>query len=54
MLRARAGRAWMGTSDIDFPKQYEGSWVILFSHIAWLRTIKDKIEYPLKPRPQLR
>ncbi len=71
--------------DIDFPKQYAGSWVILFSHpadftpvctsefmafaslagefekancklvglsvdglyshIAWLRTIKDKIEY---------
>ena len=71
--------------EIDFPKQYEGSWVILFSHpadftpvctsefmtfaslegkfaelncklvglsvdglyshIAWLRTIKDKIEY---------
>ncbi len=71
--------------DIDFPKQYEGSWVILFSHpadftpvcssefmtfasmekqfnelncklvglsvdglyshIAWLRTLKEKIEY---------
>lgn len=71
--------------DIEFPKQYEGSWVILFSHpadftpvctsefitfaarekefndlncklvglsvdglyshIAWLRTIKEKIEY---------
>ncbi|MBN1468901.1 MAG: peroxiredoxin [Fusobacteriaceae bacterium] len=71
--------------EIDFPKQYEGSWVILFSHpadftpvctsefmtfatmapkfeeancklvglsvdglyshIAWLRTIKEKIEY---------
>ncbi|HOR06284.1 MAG TPA: peroxiredoxin [Candidatus Dojkabacteria bacterium] len=71
--------------DIDFPKQFEGSWVILFSHpadftpvctsefmtfasrekefndlncklvglsvdglyshIAWLRTIKEKIEY---------
>ncbi|HPE36650.1 MAG TPA: redoxin domain-containing protein, partial [Spirochaetales bacterium] len=71
--------------EIDFPKQYEGHWVILFSHpadftpvctsefmtfahlepefeklntklvglsvdglyshIAWLRTIKEKIEY---------
>lgn len=83
--KAPAFKAITTQGDIDFPKQYEGSWVILFSHpadftpvctsefmtfasmedkfaqancklvglsvdglyshIAWLRTIKDKIEY---------
>jgi len=82
---APAFKAVTTQGDIDFPKQYEGSWVILFSHpadftpvctsefitfasmeeqfadagcklvglsidglyshIAWLRTIKEKIEY---------
>ncbi len=82
---APAFKAVTTQGDIDFPQQYEGSWVILFSHpadftpvctsefmtfatledkfaeancrlvglsvdglyshIAWLRTIKDKIEY---------
>lgn len=82
---APAFRAATTQGEIDFPKQYEGSWVILFSHpadftpvctsefmtfasleekfndancklvglsvdglyshIAWLRTIKEKIEY---------
>jgi peroxiredoxin 2/4 len=83
--RAPAFKAVTTQGEIDFPKQYEGSWVILFSHpadftpvctsefmtfatleprfaelncklvglsvdglyshIAWLRTIKEKIEY---------
>lgn len=83
--KAPAFKAVTTQGEIDFPKQYEGSWVILFSHpadftpvctsefmtfatladkfealncklvglsvdglyshIAWLRTIKDKIEY---------
>lgn len=83
--KAPAFKAVTTQGDIDFPKDYEGSWVILFSHpadftpvctsefmtfasledkfakagcklvglsvdglyshIAWLRTIKDKIEY---------
>ncbi|MBN1512086.1 MAG: peroxiredoxin [Phycisphaerae bacterium] len=83
--KAPAFKAVTTQGDIDFPKQYEGSWVILFSHpadftpvctsefmtfasmqdqfekancklvglsvdglyshIAWLRTIKEKIEY---------
>jgi len=82
---APAFKAVTTQGEIDFPKQYAGSWVILFSHpadftpvctsefmtfasmeqkfadvncklvglsvdglyshIAWLRTIKDKIEY---------
>ena len=82
---APAFKAITTQGNIDFPKQYEGSWVILFSHpadftpvctaefmtfatlekkfneagcklvglsvdglyshIAWLRTIKEKIEY---------
>jgi len=83
--KAPAFKAVTTQGDIDFPKQYEGQWVILFSHpadftpvctsefmtfasmdkqfadancklvglsvdglyshIAWLRTIKEKIEY---------
>lgn len=83
--RAPAFKAVTTQGEIDFPKQYEGNWVILFSHpadftpvctsefmtfaklapdfeklntklvglsvdglyshIAWLRTIKEKIEY---------
>lgn len=83
--RAPAFKAITTQGEIDFPKQYEGSWVILFSHpadftpvctsefmtfasleprfeelgcklvglsvdglyshIAWLRTIREKIEY---------
>ena len=83
--KAPAFKAVTTPGEIDFPKQYEGSWVILFSHpadfttvctsefmtfatlepkfaelncklvglsvdglyshIAWLRTIKEKIEY---------
>lgn len=83
--KAPAFKAITTQGDIDFPKDYEGSWVILFSHpadftpvctsefmtfasleekfaeagcrlvglsvdglyshIAWLRTIKEKIEY---------
>lgn len=83
--QAQAFKAVTTQGEIDFPKQYAGSWVILFSHpadftpvctsefmtfasmeqkfadvncklvglsvdglyshIAWLRTIKDKIEY---------
>ncbi len=83
--KAPAFKAVTTQGDIEFPKQYEGSWVILFSHpadftpvctsefmtfasmeqqfldsncklvglsvdglyshIAWLRTIKEKIEY---------
>ena len=83
--KAPAFKAVTTQGDIDFPKQFEGSWVILFSHpadftpvcttefitfasmekqfaeancklvglsvdgiyshIAWLRTIKDKISY---------
>lgn len=83
--RAPAFKAVTTQGEIDFPKQYEGHWVILFSHpadftpvctsefmtfatleqkfdeldcklvglsvdglyshIAWLRTIKDKIDY---------
>ncbi len=83
--KAPAFKAVTTQGPIDFPKQYEGSWVILFSHpadftpvctsefmtfaslekqfeelncklvglsvdglyshIAWLRTIKDKIAY---------
>jgi peroxiredoxin (alkyl hydroperoxide reductase subunit C) len=83
--RAPAFKAVTTQGEIDFPKQYEGSWVILFSHpadftpvctsefmtfatlepkfeelgcklvglsvdglyshIAWLRTIKEKIEF---------
>ncbi|MEL7555751.1 MAG: peroxiredoxin [bacterium] len=83
--KAPAFKAVTTQGEIDFPKQYEGSWVILFSHpadftpvctsefmtfatlepkfaelncklvglsvdglyshIAWLRTIKEKIEY---------
>ena len=83
--KAPAFKAVTTQGDIDFPKQYEGSWVILFSHpadftpvcttefitfasmekqfaeancklvglsvdglyshIAWLRTIKEKISY---------
>ncbi len=83
--KAPAFKAVTTQGEIEFPKQYEGSWVILFSHpadftpvctsefmtfasrekefnelncklvglsvdalyshIAWLRTIKDKIEY---------
>ena len=83
--KAPAFKAVTTQGDIDFPKQFEGSWVILFSHpadftpvwtsefmtfatlqeqfakancklvglsvdglyshIAWLRTIKEKIEY---------
>jgi peroxiredoxin (alkyl hydroperoxide reductase subunit C) len=83
--KAPAFKAVTTQGDIDFPKQYEGNWVILFSHpadftpvctsefmtfaklapdfeklntklvglsvdglyshIAWLRTIKEKIEY---------
>ena len=83
--KAPAFKAVTTQGDIDFPKQYEGSWVILFSHpadftpvctsefmtfaklapdfeklntklvglsvdglyshIAWLRTIREKIEY---------
>ncbi|HOX29907.1 MAG TPA: peroxiredoxin [Candidatus Paceibacterota bacterium] len=83
--QAPAFRAVTTQGEIDFPKQYEGRWVILFSHpadftpvctsefmtfsamekrfndanckliglsvdglyshIAWLRTIKEKIEY---------
>lgn len=83
--KAPAFKAITTQGEIDFPKQYEGSWVILFSHpadftpvctsefmtfatmeekfaavntklvglsvdglyshIAWLRTIKEKIEY---------
>jgi peroxiredoxin (alkyl hydroperoxide reductase subunit C) len=82
---APAFKAVTTQGEMDFPRQYEGSWVILFSHpadftpvctsefmtfasledkfaeancklvglsvdglyshIAWLRTIKDKIEY---------
>ncbi len=84
--KAPAFKAVTTQGEIDFPKQYEGSWVILFSHpadftpvctsefitfasmekqfaqancklvglsvdglyshIAWLRTIKEKISYP--------
>ena len=83
--KAPAFKAVTTQGEIDFPQQYEGSWVILFSHpadftpvctsefmtfatlepkfaelncklvglsvdglyshIAWLRTIKEKIEY---------
>jgi len=83
--KAPAFKAITTQGEIDFPKQYEGEWVILFSHpadftpvctsefitfasmeeqfaeagcklvglsidglyshIAWLRTIKEKIEY---------
>lgn len=83
--KAPAFKAVTTQGEIDFPKQYEGNWVILFSHpadftpvctsefmtfaslegkfneancklvglsvdglyshIAWLRTIKEKIEY---------
>jgi peroxiredoxin (alkyl hydroperoxide reductase subunit C) len=83
--KAPAFKAVTTQGEIDFPKQYKGSWVILFSHpadftpvctsefmtfatmqdqfakancklvglsvdglyshIAWLRTIKEKIEY---------
>jgi len=83
--KAPAFKAITTQGEIDFPKQFEGSWVILFSHpadftpvctsefmtfatmedkfaeancklvglsvdglyshIAWLRTIKEKIEY---------
>lgn len=83
--KAPAFKAITTQGEIDFPKQYEGSWVILFSHpadftpvctsefmtfatmeekfnkancklvglsvdglyshIAWLRTIKEKIKY---------
>lgn len=83
--KAPSFKAVTTQGEIDFPKQFEGSWVILFSHpadftpvctsefmtfaslepkfaelncklvglsvdglyshIAWLRTIKDKIEY---------
>ena len=83
--KAPAFKAVTTQGEIDFPKQYEGSWVILFSHpadftpvctsefmtfatleqkfaelncklvglsvdglyshIAWLRTIKEKIQY---------
>lgn len=83
--KAPAFKAVTTQGEIDFPKQFEGSWVILFSHpadftpvcttefitfasmedkfaeagcklvglsidglyshIAWLRTIKEKIEY---------
>ena len=83
--KAPAFKAVTTQGEIDFPKQYEGSWVILFSHpadftpvctsefitfasmeqqfaeancklvglsvdgiyshIAWLRTIKEKINY---------
>jgi len=83
--KAPSFKAVTTQGEIDFPKQYEGSWVILFSHpadftpvctsefmtfatmapkfeeancklvglsvdglyshIAWLRTIKEKIEY---------
>lgn len=83
--KAPAFKAVTTQGEIEFPKQYEGSWVILFSHpadftpvctsefmtfasmeqkfneancklvglsidglyshIAWLRTIKEKIEY---------
>jgi len=83
--KAPAFKAVTTQGEIDFPKDYEGSWVILFSHpadftpvctsefmtfasmeekfnkagcklvglsvdglyshIAWLRTIKDRIEY---------
>jgi len=83
--KAPAFKAVTTQGDIDFPRQYEGNWVILFSHpadftpvctsefmtfatlapdfeklntklvglsvdglyshIAWLRTIKEKIEY---------
>jgi peroxiredoxin 2/4 len=83
--KAPAFKAVTTQGEIDFPKQYEGKWVILFSHpadftpvctsefmtfakrepefdalntklvglsvdglyshIAWLRTIKEKIEY---------
>ncbi|MBC8206210.1 MAG: peroxiredoxin [Kiritimatiellaeota bacterium] len=83
--KAPAFKAVTTQGEIDFPKQYEGEWVILFSHpadftpvctsefitfasmeeqfaeagcklvglsidglyshIAWLRTIKEKIEY---------
>ncbi len=83
--KAPAFKAVTTQGEIDFPKQYEGHWVILFSHpadftpvctsefmtfatlenkfdeldcklvglsvdglyshIAWLRTIKDKMEY---------
>jgi len=83
--KAPSFKAVTTQGDIDFPKQYEGSWVILFSHpadftpvctsefmtfaaqmdkyeqancklvglsvdglyshIAWLRTIQEKIEY---------
>jgi peroxiredoxin (alkyl hydroperoxide reductase subunit C) len=83
--KAPAFKAVSTQGEIDFPKQYEGKWVILFSHpadftpvctsefmtfasmeddfekancklvglsvdglyshIAWLRTIKEKIEY---------
>src|SRR5512133_2638008 len=83
--KAPAFKAITTQGEIDFPKQYEGSWVILFSHpadftpvctsefmtfshlekqfnelncklvglsvdglyshIAWLRTIKEKINY---------
>ena len=83
--KAPAFKAVTTQGEIDFPKQYEGSWVILFSHpadftpvcttefitfaamekqfaeancklvglsvdglyshIAWLRTIKEKISY---------
>ena len=83
--KAPAFKAVTSQGEIDFPKQYEGSWVILFSHpadftpvctsefmtfatleqkfaelncklvglsvdglyshIAWLRTIKEKIQY---------
>lgn len=83
--KAPSFKAMTTQGEIDFPKQYEGSWVILFSHpadftpvctsefmtfasleekfaelgtklvglsvdglyshIAWLRTIKEKIQY---------
>jgi peroxiredoxin (alkyl hydroperoxide reductase subunit C) len=70
--KAPSFKAVTTQGDIDFPKQYAGSWVILFSHpadftpvctsefmtfasmeqrfglyshIAWLRTIREKIEY---------
>jgi peroxiredoxin 2/4 len=89
--KAPAFKAVTTQGAIDFPRDHEGSWVILFSHpadftpvctskfmafasledkfaqagcklvglsvdglcsrIAWLRTIKDKIEYKGMMRP---
>ncbi len=31
--------------DLTFPDDHAGSWVIFFSHIAWLRTIKKKVTF---------